>query len=156
MHGERHGEVKHEYIDGEIYALVGASEQHNRLAATFGREFGTHLKGLPCDAYQSDFKVKIGTKYFYPDVVVKCDTDHDQDDYTEYPLMIVEIASVSTRMLDRTYKLDIYKYIYSLRAYVLVEQDRCLVEVYSRKGGGPFCRNRYCLGDDIYFEAIDL
>lgn len=152
LKGELETEIKNEYIDGQIYAMGGASYEHNILSATISRKFGNSLEKKPCDALQSDFKVRIGTKYFYPDILVKCDKDNRF--YTEKPIIIVEVASESTRKLDRTYKLEIYKQIPSLIEYVLVEQDKCLVEIYKRDGNA-WKYASYTLGDIIYFESID-
>ena len=155
LKGELESDVKHEYINGYVYAMAGAKEQHNRLTSTMSREFGIHLKGKPCDAYQSDFKVKIGTKYFYPDVVVKCDSEHDHEDYTEHPVIIVEVTSESTRKFDRTYKLDFYKTIPSLQEYVIIEQHQAMVDVHKRVDGCWACV-KYMLGDSVYFESLGL
>ena len=155
LKGELESDVKHEYINGYVYAMAGAKEQHNRLTSTMSREFGIHLKGKPCDAYQSDFKVKVGTKYFYPDVVVECDSEYDNEDYTEHPVIIVEVTSESTHKFDRTYKLDFYKTIPSLREYVIIEQYQTMVDVHKRSDGGWSCM-KYTLGDSIHFESIGL
>lgn len=153
LKGELEAEVKHEYIDGQIYAMVGASANHNSLSSTISREFGNHLKGKPCDAFQSDFKVKVGTKYFYPDVVVRCDKDDDY--YTQKPVIIVEVLSDSTRRRDEITKLRAYQTIPSLMEYVLVSQDVVRVEVFSRIG--EFWGSKiYALGDSIHFESIGL
>ena len=155
LKGELESDIKYEYIDGKVYAMSGAKINHNRLSAVMTRKFGNTLEGKPCDALQSDFKVKVGKKYFYPDVVVKCDSEHDHDDYTGHPIIIVEVASESTRKFDRTYKLGVYRTIPSLKEYVLVETDECLVDVYKREGSLWNCTT-YILGDDIHFESIGL
>ena len=155
LKGELESDIKYEYIDGKVYAMGGAKVNHNRLTSSLSGEFRNHIKSKPCDAFQSDFKVRVGTKYFYPDVVVKCDSEHDHDDYTEHPIIIVEVASESTRKFDRTYKLGVYRTIPSLKEYVLVETDECLVDVYKREGSLWNCTT-YILGDDIHFESIGL
>lgn len=152
LKGEPETEIKHEYIDGQIYAMGGASYEHNLLSATISRKIGNALEGKPCDVLQSDFKIKIGAKYFYPDVLVKCDKDNRF--YTERPIVIVEVASESTRKFDRTYKFEIYKQIPSLIEYVLVEQNKCLVEVYKRDGD-LWVYASYVLGDVLCFKAMD-
>lgn len=152
LKGECDSGIKHEYIDGQIYAMGGASYEHNLLSATMTRKFGNALEGKLCDALQSGFKIKIGAKYFYPDVLVTCDRDNRF--YTERPIMIVEVASESTRKFDRTYKFEMYQHIPSLIEYVLVEQEKCLVEVYKRDGD-LWVYTSYVLGDSVYFESID-
>ncbi|MBF0099068.1 MAG: Uma2 family endonuclease [Magnetococcales bacterium] len=155
LRGEPGSEIKHEYIDGHVYAMGGAGKQHNRLTATLGGEFRNHLKGKPCDAYQADFRVKVGAKYFYPDVVVECDSEYGNEDYTETPIMLVEVTSDSTEKFDRTYKLEVYKTIPSLREYVIVAQNRARVDVYKRDGL-QWGLTTYRLGDTILFESIGL
>lgn len=155
LEGELESEIKHEYIDGHVYAMAGAKKQHNRLTATISRKFGNVLESKPCDTYASDFKVKIGTKYFYPDVVVECDSEYNNEDFTEYPIIIVEVTSETTRKFDRTYKLDVYRMIPSLQEYVIVEQHFVLVDVYKRDGDSWNLRT-YRLGDLVHFESIGL
>ncbi|HAT51042.1 MAG: Uma2 family endonuclease [Nitrospirae bacterium] len=155
LKGELESEIKHEYIDGRVYAMGGAKKQHNRLTATMGGEIRNHLKGKPCDSYQSDFKVRVGTKYFYPDVVVECDSEYNHEDYTEHPIIIIEVTSESTEKFDHTYKLDVYKTIPSLQEYVILEQYKARVDVYKRNGMS-WNLQTYTLGDAIIFESIGL
>ena len=155
LKGELESEVKHEYIDGYMYAMSGAKRQHNRLTSTISREFGIHMKEKPCDTYASDFKVRVGTNYFYPDVVVECDSDYNNEEYTEHPIIIVEITSESTQKFDRTYKLDVYKKIPSLREYVIIEQYQVMVDVYKRVAD-YWALKTYRLGDAVHFESIGL
>ena len=74
LEGEKIAELKHEYVDGHIYAMAGAHSNHNVLSGNVHGEFRNHLKGKPCRAYMSDMKVRIanGSKYYYPDVLVNC------------------------------------------------------------------------------------
>lgn len=153
LRGEHHAEFKSEYIDGYVYAMVGASANHNCLSVNIVTEFNRHLKGLPCNVFQSDFKVKVGAKYFYPDVLVRC--DKKDKFYTEKPTIIVEVLSPSTVRYDRTVKLAAYKQIPSLVEYVMIEQDKCLVEVYHRMDE-IWSRTVYGIGNDIHFNSISL
>ena len=155
LKGELESDVKHEYINGYVYAMAGASKQHNRLTSTISGEFRNHLKGKPCDAYASDFKVKRGTKYFYPDVVVECDSEDDHEDYTDHPMIIVEVTSETTHKFDRTYKLEAYQSIPSLQEYVIVEQSQAMVDVHKRVEDG-WDYTRYTLGDSVHFESMGL
>lgn len=155
LKGELDSEVKHEYIDGYVYAMAGTKRQHNRLTSTISREFGIHMKEKPCDTYSSDFKVRVGTKYLYPDVVVECDSDYNNEEYTEHPVIIVEITSEPTQKFDRTYKLNVYQTIPSLREYVIIEQHQVMVDVYKRVGDS-WNFQTYRLGDAVHFESIGL
>ncbi|MGN7612081.1 Uma2 family endonuclease [Magnetococcales bacterium HHB-1] len=152
---EERSDIKHEYIDGYVYAMVGATFKHNRLSSTLSREFGVHLKGKPCDSFQSDFKVKVGTKYFYPDIVVRCDDPEDNHElYTEKPIIIVEVLSRRTRKTDKTRKMFEYINIPTLEEYVLVEQDVVDVEVLRRSN--HWIPEHFYLGDNVIFESIGL
>lgn len=72
LDGELHSDIKHEYIDGDVFAMSGASANHNMLAGNVFGELRNHLKGHPCRPFTSNMKVKLGSKYFYPDVLVDC------------------------------------------------------------------------------------
>ena len=105
LEGEKVGTIKHEYIDGEVYAMAGASKNHQRIVTMLSRRFSEHFDNTPCEVFSSDIKVHIDSKYFYPDVVVVCSND-DNDSYcTESPRIIIEILSSSTRKNDRTFIL---------------------------------------------------
>lgn len=149
---ELKSDVKHEYIDGQVYAMAGAHSNHNRLTATLIRKIGNHLDGKQCQPYASDMKVKIGTKFFYPDVLVDCS---DIDGYfTENPKLIIEVLSKSTRRTDKTIKLMAYTQIPSLEEYVLIDQDMVEIEVLQRNEG--WIPKSYYLGDSVTFTSIGL
>ena len=154
LKGELDSDIKHEYINGKIYAMGGVSKNHSLLTSALTGEFRNHLKGKPCNTHPADFKVKIEKHYFYPDVVVECDQDGD-DYYTESPLIIVEVLSPSTRRYDETTKLRAYLSIPSLKEYVLVYQDMVRIEIF-RKIGEVWPSTIYNLGDDVLFESIGL
>ena len=150
--GEEISDIKHEYIDGQVYAMSGASANHNRLAGNVHTAFNVHLKGKSCQPYTSDMKVKIGSRYFYPDVMVDCS---DVEGYfTETPVILVEVLSKSTKQIDKTIKLNSYKKIPTLQEYVLIEQDSVEIEILRRKTGWQ--PEYYFLGDSLSFESIAL
>ena len=152
--GEKLAETKHEYIDGEVFAMAGASASHNRLSLNVARKFGNHLEDKPCQPYMSDMKVKVGTKYFYPDVLVECSGLADDSHVTEKPILIVEVLSKSTRRMDETTKRIAYTQIDSLLEYVLIEQDFVDIEIIRRRTGWQ--SERFYLGDSVTFESIAL
>ncbi len=147
-------EIKHEYIDGAVYAMAGASKNHQRIIANVSGELWTQLKNTPCEPFSSDIKVKIGSKFFYPDVMVVCKDDSDNDYYTESPVIIVEVLSKSTRRMDETAKKFAYQTLPTLKEYVLIEQDFVDVEVCRRSEG--WVSRHYFLGDNVAFESVDL
>ncbi|MBS3952707.1 MAG: Uma2 family endonuclease [Methylomicrobium sp.] len=152
--GELIAETKHELIDGHVYAMVGTSRNHQRIAINILTEFKNHLKNQPCEPLGSDMKVKVGSNFFYPDVIVDCDFDESEPYFTDTPVIIVEVLSKSTRRKDRTTKLSNYITIPSLQEYVMIEQDCVDIEVLRRKDG--WFSKHYYLGDDVNFESIDL
>ena len=151
---EMKSEVKHELIDGRIYAMAGASKNHERIAGNIYAEFSRHLKKSSCEPFASDIKVKAGVNFFYPDVMVVCDDKTEDEHYTEYPVIIVEVLSRSTCQNDRTTKRFAYLNLPSLQEYVLIEQDFVDIEVVRRKGG--WRSKHYFLGDTVTCESIDL
>ena len=155
LDGELLSDIRHEYIEGEVYAMVGAHKYHNQIVMTVSNVFYNHLLGKPCQPYASDMKVKIDRKYFYPDVMVDC-SQVDADYYIEQPSIIVEVLSKSTRQHDKTVKRLAYFQIASLKEYVLIEQDFVEIEFWSRDENNYWQQSVYYLGDDITFHSIDL
>ncbi|RLA25602.1 MAG: Uma2 family endonuclease [Gammaproteobacteria bacterium] len=146
--------VKHELIDGQIYAMAGASANHERISGNILAEFNHHLKTSLCEPFGSDMKVKTGSRFFYPDVIVDCQFDESSPFYTETPVIIVEVLSKSTRRIDETTKRFSYINIPGLQEYVLIEQDIVDIEVIRRSEN--WLSKHYFLGDQVYFESIDL
>ncbi len=154
LEGEEISDIKHEYIDGEVWEMAGASLRHNIITSAVSRHFGNHLEGARCTTVSSDFKVKTTDCFFYPDVVVLCSDDDEYNYFTDKPLIIVEVLSKNTRKIDQTIKMASYKTLPSLQEYVLIEQDFAEVEVCRRNNN--WISERYFLGDDVTFESIDL
>jgi len=152
--GELTSETKHEYIDGHVYAMAGASRNHERIAGNVYRAFGNHLINKPCEPFSSDLKIKVGSRFFYPDVMVVCAETNQHDYYTESPVIIVEVLSKSSRRMDETTKRIAYQSIPGLKEFVLIEQDFVDVEV-CRKSEG-WVSNHYFMGDSVLFEAVGL
>lgn len=130
-------DLKHEFIDGVVYAMSGGSPEHARLAMAIGRELGTQLAGKRCAVYSSDLRVRVLATGLatYPDVTVVCgrlETDPMDPHGATNPTLIVEVMSPSTAKHDRESKYAHYRRIPALRAYVLVSQDEQLIEVFTR------------------------
>jgi len=152
--GEMTAEIKHEFVDGKVYAMAGASEKHNIISLNFASEMKYQLKGKECMPFMADMKVGIQGDIYYPDVMVVCGEHKDDTEYVKYsPKLIVEVLSKSTRAMDHSVKLNNYLKIPSLEYYVIVEQDYCEISVLSRAAG--FVSKFYYLGDEIEFPAIE-
>ena len=155
LKGELITELKHEYIDGEIISMAGASASHRKIAGNIFRKIGNHLEDNPCSTYMSDARVKTGKDYYYPDIVVDCNSDEAPDSlYADKPLLIVEVFSKSTKHIDKGRKLLEYINIPSMKEYIMIEQYSASIDVF-RKSEGWILRN-YILGEEITFESIDL
>jgi Uma2 family endonuclease len=152
--GELLSDIKHEYIDGRVFAMAGVSKNHDRITINIARQFGNHLENTPCDVFSSDVKVKAAGNFFYPDVMVVCDDQTEHEYYSESPVIIVEVLSKTTRRTDQTVKRLAYQNLPSLREYVLIEQDFVDVEVCRRDN--HWQSEHYFLGDEVHFAAIDL
>lgn len=137
---EKLSEFKREYIDGYVYAVSDVDRRHATISGNIAFSFHSGAKGSHCVVYKSDIKVRVASNkcYFYPDVVVDCDEDDTDDYYLEKPCLIVEVLSKSTEKRDRSEKLLSYMNIPSLKAYLLVEQDKPDVEFFYRKEDGDW------------------
>ncbi len=154
LEGEPLSDIKHEYIDGEVFAMAGAKMAHNRIVSNVNAFLNVHLKDSHCESASSDMKVKINTRYFYPDVLVDCSGLDDEESFTETPTLIVEVLSKSTRRMDKTIKHDAYLVIPTLQEYVIIETDVVDIEVFKRSEG--WLPQHYFLGDEIHLDSIDL
>lgn len=138
---ERRSETRSEYLDGEIFAMTGASERHNLLAGNLYTTFRAQLRPRGCRVYVSDMRVKVSATdlYTYPDVVVVCSKPQFEDaevDTLLNPQVIVEVLSKSTEDYDRGTKFVHYRAIPSLTEYLLVAQDQIHVEHHLRQAEG--------------------
>jgi Uma2 family endonuclease len=135
---ERAAEWKNEYVDGEMFAMSGASPRHVLIATNLARELGNELREGPCTTYSADLRVATNRHrhYTYPDVVVACEplqyVDEQRDTITN-PILIAEVLSESTEKYDRGAKFERYRAIPSLAEYLLVAQDRVHIELYTRQ-----------------------
>jgi len=136
---ERKSETRSEYYNGEIFAMSGASREHNLISVNLLRDIGNQLEDRPCEAYTSDMRVSIEATglYTYPDVSVVCGEPRFQDlevDTLLNPTVIVEVLSPTTEAYNRGVKFRHYRRIGSLREFVLISQDRMMVERFTRQG----------------------
>lgn len=137
---EEKSPVKCEYVNGEIYAMSGAKRRHNLIAANLlyrARGAATGRRS-DCQVFGSDMKVYVEThnSFYYPDLSVCCDPSDRDDLFLSRPCFIVEVLSPSTALIDRREKRASYTTLESLREYVMVDQDRMLVEIYRRESNG--------------------
>jgi Uma2 family endonuclease len=136
---ERAAERKHEYLNGEMFAMAGASRRHALIVTNLVRELGQYLKDRPCEVYSTDMRLRVSPTglYTYPDVAVVCGppqfADEDCDTLLN-PTLIVEVLSESTKNYNRGEKFRHYRALSSLVEYVLVAQDSIHIEQYGKRG----------------------
>ncbi len=159
---EEQSPIKHEYMDGRIYAMVGVSGAHNIIAGNLITLLRSHLRGSGCRVYFSDMKVRIESRnrFFYPDLLVTCDSrDRDQEtpNHKRFPNLIVEILSDSTEAFDRGDKFEDYQTIESLQEYVLVSSKRQSVQCFRRNGAGLWVLQSYTQEQEAFqFNSVNF
>jgi Uma2 family endonuclease len=129
--------TKHEYLAGEVLAMVGARREHVVVAGSFFARLREHLKGSRCSAYVSDMKLHVAAadSYFYPDVMVSCDErDRKADLALEHPVLLIEVLSEATAAYDRGEKFAAYRLLPSLQEFLLVDIDHRRLELFRRTG----------------------
>ncbi|TCD25148.1 Uma2 family endonuclease [Pedobacter psychrodurus] len=132
---EKASTVKHEYFQGEVFAMSGAGDNHNNIFSNVFIEIGNKLKGKPCRPYGSDKRMNIpeNTLFTYPDISIYCNglthTDIDEDT-SILPTVIIEILSPSTKNYDRGKKFNLYKDIPSLKEYIMIDSESVSVEAF--------------------------
>lgn len=157
---ERSSNVKHEFLDGDIFAMAGGSLNHAALSLAAGAELLRQLKGGTCVVYNSDLKVRsVATGLAtYPDVTIVCgkpETDPKSDHVVLNPTVVVEVTSPGTEEWDRGEKLDHYKTIPSLRECVLVSHRKRSIEVVRREADGSWSRQEAGPGQSLKLAAVD-
>jgi Uma2 family endonuclease len=136
-------DIKYEYFEGEIFAMVGARKNHVRINANLTRKIGNKFEAnnTPCEVWPNDMRVKIENGYVYPDIAISCkDAEFEDNEFDTLtnPIVIIEILSESTEAFDRGKKFGFYQAIPTLQEYILVSQDRYYVEQFIRTNDGKW------------------
>jgi Uma2 family endonuclease len=150
---------RHEYINGEVYAMSGGTINHSEIASKFNRLLGNHLDDSGCRVLNSDARVNIleTNDYTYPDVSVTCDErDRRTTQYITYPCLIVEVLSDSTEAYDRGNKFVRYRRNPCLRDYVLVSSKEIAIDLYRQNDAGEWTIINYRAGDIVELNSINL
>ena len=167
LEGELDSQLRHEYVEGHVYAMAGASDDHNRIAGNIFSFLHAALRGKPCEPFINDMKARIppqlASAFYYPDVLVACDSTDKEQYYRERPVVIVEVLSPQTRRTDEREKAIGYRLFPSVEVYLLVEQDRLRITVLHRADkdwrreviqGRTAALKLECLGVEIPMERI--
>ncbi len=156
---EREADIRHEYVDGEIFAMAGASREHILIAGNVHAALHGYLRGSPCRVLMTDMKVRINpaNAFYYPDLLVSCtDMDAEPDSYYETePRLIFEVLSRSTEARDRMEKRLNYQALESLKEYVLIAQNKIEVDIY-RRLSSEWEHERCSVGAVIELRSIDF
>lgn len=152
--------IKHEYLQGQMVAMAGASKAHVILTGNLSALLINHLRGQKCLVYANDIKVRLPSLniFYYPDLVITCD-DRDRlsnQDFIVYPKLIIEVLSESTEAFDRGDKFADYKVIAELEEYVLIHQKQVLVESFQRKSQNLWIPTIYQSQDLLSFKSINF
>ncbi|WKJ89958.1 Uma2 family endonuclease [Methylomonas montana] len=159
LQGEASAQIKHEYLDGEVWAMVGASDAHVSIAMNLAFLLKQALKDTPCRAYISDMKVNVAqaNAFFYPDVMVTCEPkDRDNRLFKQHPLFIAEVLSPSTEAFDRGAKFAAYRQLDSLQHYWLIDSQSQAIDCFERTEQGWLLHSFSSAGDRLPLSALDL
>ena len=129
--------TKHEYHDGEVVAMAGASDAHVTVAGNVYMALRNHLRGSPCSVFISDMKLRVeeDNAFFYPDVFVTCaESDRGQSHSKSAPVLVVEVLSPATSAYDRGAKFAAYRKLPTLREYALIDPERLSLDLFRREG----------------------
>jgi Uma2 family endonuclease len=157
---ERNARSKSEYCNGYIIAMAGASKEHNQIAGNAYRKIGNQIEDRHCTVYISEMRVRVTSTglYTYPDVVAVCGEAEFEDDHVDTllnPTVIAEVLSPTTEAYDRGDKFAQFRRIPSLREYVLIAQDKVLVERYTRQGEEWVLKEFRRLDESLRLDSID-
>ncbi len=159
LEAEKSSLVKHEYHDGEVDAMAGASDEHVTIGINITSLLRGHLRGSDCRVYGSDMKVQIDAvnHYYYPDVMVSCDQRDRQFRYfKKYPVVIMEILSEGTEAKDRGKKFEHYRHLETLQEYVLVSQEQQQVEGFRKNEAGLWVLHPFGEGDEVELTSLNF
>lgn len=159
LESEKATQIKHEYIDGQVYAMAGASDAHVTIAGNLFTLLRNHLRGSGCRPYIGDMKAQVErlNRYYYPDVMVTCDPRDREFEYFKcYPSLIVEVLSDTTEAFDRGRKFTDYRHLESLQEYVLISQDTMSVECFRRNDQGRWELYPYSKGETVHLASVDF
>lgn len=154
-------EERHEYIDGEVFDMVGVSVPHNTINLNLVSALRNHLRGGPCRVFAIDLKLRVeeANCFFYPDLFVSCEVAGEKPD-SEYfrrnAKLVVEVLSESTASYDRGRKFGHYRQLSTLEEYALVDQERESVELFRRDATGHWVLHPFGPGETVEFASVGL
>jgi Uma2 family endonuclease len=150
--------VKREYVEGDVYAMAGASDNHARIVVNLTTALSNHLRDSECEPFAGDTKVRVSSKiYYYPDILVSCEENPENPYFRNEPILIIEVASPSTARTDRSEKLLYYLQMPSLREYVIIDQHRLNVEIHRRQSDNSWVTYYFDEPEEsVEFVSVEL
>ncbi|MCB9759934.1 MAG: Uma2 family endonuclease [Alphaproteobacteria bacterium] len=158
---EADSDIKHEFVDGEAWAMSGARRNHELVAGALFATIWNHLHDHPCEVHKGDMLVRVDAAdaAFYPDVVVTCDPrDHEDPDalFIRHPCLVAEVLSPSTAQWDQGGKFERYSKLESLKEYAVLHSDEARVTVLRRTPEGEWRRHTFGAGETLWLESVTL
>ncbi len=150
---------RHEYIDGEVFAMAGAEDRHVTVAMNLAFALRQHLAGSPCRTFMSDMRLHLAAAncYFYPDVMVTCSAlDAASPLVKTEPKLIAEALSASTAAVDRGLKFSHYRSLASLQEYVLIDLDSRSTDCYRKGADGLWGLHPFARGEPVALASVAL
>ncbi|MDM3843490.1 MAG: Uma2 family endonuclease [Aphanizomenon gracile PMC644.10] len=156
---EEQQDIKHEYINGQVFAMTGGTIPHNDIAFNLASGLRNHLKGSKCRVNIADAKVGVSETgpFTYPDVVVSCHPkDKQAIKFIQFPSLIIEVLSPSTEAYDRGGKFQLYRRIQTLQEYVLISADKIGLDCFRLNEKGLWELHPFVEGDNVHLVSVDF
>ncbi|MBI4503615.1 MAG: Uma2 family endonuclease [Gemmatimonadetes bacterium] len=154
---EEKSPLRHEYVAGEVYVMVGGTTRHNLITLNLTRHLHQPARSRGCRVFATDVKLRAAAdRIYYPDIILACGKAADVERIVQEPALVAEVTSPSTRATDRREKLDAYQRIPSLRTYLVVEQRRRQVFAYTRDAKGQWLREEIQGSGEISIPTLGI
>lgn len=150
---------RHEFVDGEVFAMTGAEDRHVTVAGNLYITLRQHLSGSACRTYMSDMRLHVvaANSYFYPDLLVTCSAlDQASAMVKTEPKLIVEVLSPTTAAYDRGLKFGHYRRLPSLEEYLLVDLDTRVTDCYRKGADGLWVLHPFARGEAVELASVAL
>ena len=158
---EQEQAFRNEYVDGEVFAMSGASDAHATVAGNLFANLHGLLRGTPCKPFMADMKVQVEAAncFFYPDILVTCDPrdrGSEASHVKQHPVLVIEVLSPSTEAYDRGNKFAAYRLLPSLKEYALVSIEERRIEVFRRDDTGHWVLYPFATDETLALASVDL
>lgn len=158
LESEKISPVRREYVQGEVYAMAGTSDNHARVTGNIFVALSVHLRDSNCEPFATEIKVRVTKNvYYYPDILVSCEENPEDSYFRNTPILIIEVTSPSTAHIDRREKLLFYQQMSSVQEYVVVDQHKINIEIHRRQPNGGWITYFFDKDDEeVELQSVDL